>query len=129
MFCSSRYDGVYKSTNGGVNWSLIHSQSTTGYDVEFKPGDLSVVYVSGNGFFKSTDSGQSFSKINNNFISGANDFNFDAKMIGVSAANPEVVYLLEASGGAFGGFHKSTDSGLNFNKLDHTGKNYMLSLV
>jgi len=124
MFCSSRYDGVYKSTNGGVNWSLIHSQSTTGYDVEFKPGDLSVVYVSGNGFFKSTDSGQSFSKINNNFISGANDFNFDAKMIGVSAANPEVVYLLEASGGAFGGFHKSTDSGLNFNKLDHTGKNY-----
>ena len=124
MFCSSRYDGVYKSTDGGVNWSLIHSESTTAYDIEFKPGDHSVVYASGNGFFKSTDSGQSFSKINNNFISGANDFNIGPKMIGVSAASPDVVYLLEASGGAFGGFHKSTDSGENFTKLDHTGKNY-----
>jgi len=123
MFCSSQYDGIYKSTDGGVNWSSIHSDSYTGYDIEFKPGNNNVVYASGNNFFKSTDSGQSFTKIVNNFITGTN-LNSDAKMIGVSAADPDVVYLLEASGGVFGGFHKSTDSGDNFTKLDHTGKNY-----
>ena len=284
MFCSADYSGggVFKSTDGGVNWSLIHTESTRGYDVEFKPGDYSVVYASGNKFFKSTNSGQSFVRItgddaltlwsqeyvtgtvdwvlsstnSNNgvtpksgtkmaffqlfgyvtpapisklitpainlsgssspvlkfsytnkswipniiggfkvfykigmngtwnelanytaeattwqditinlpnpsadyyiafeaesesvsgvtlddisvenstgvvysddfeFLPSINNFNLDAKMIGVTAVNPEVVYLLESSGGAFGGFHKSTDGGDNFTKLDHTGKNY-----
>jgi photosystem II stability/assembly factor-like uncharacterized protein len=124
MFCSSRYQGVLKSTDGGVNWNSIHSDSNTGFDVEFKPGDLSVVYASGNNFFKSTDSGQTFSKITNNAVSGTNDFNTGPKMIGVSAAKLEVVYLLEASGSQFGGFHKSTDSGENFTKLNHASKNY-----
>lgn len=124
MFCSSQYHGVLKSTDGGVNWDSIHSDSNTGFDVEFKPGDLSVVYASGNNFFKSTDSGQTFSKITNNVVSGANSFNSGPKMIGVSAAKPEVVYLLEASGSVFGGFHKSTDSGDNFTKLNHASKNY-----
>ena len=45
-------------------------------------------------------------------------------MIGVSANNPEVVYVLEANSGRFGGFYKSTDSGSSFSKLDHAGKNY-----
>ena len=124
MFCSSQYHGVLKSTDGVVNWDSIHSDSNTGFDVEFKPGDLSVVYASGNNFFKSTDSGQTFSKITNNVVSGANSFNSGPKMIGVSAAKPEVVYLLEASGSVFGGFHKSTDSGDNFTKLNHASKNY-----
>ena len=124
MFCSSQYHGVLKSTDGGVNWDSIHSDSNTGFDVEFKPGDLSVVYASGNNFFKSTDSGQTFSKITNNVVSGAKSFNSGPKMIGVSAAKPEVVYLLEASGSVFGGFHKSTDSGDNFTKLNHASKNY-----
>ena len=61
-----------------------------------------------------------------NFDGGSNTNNFDTgpKMIGVSADDPEVVYLLEANGGLFGGFYKSTDSGANFMKLDHSGKNY-----
>ena len=53
-----------------------------------------------------------------------NSFSTGAKMIGVSAANPDIVYVLEESGGSFGGFYKSTDSGANFVKLDHTNKNY-----
>ena len=60
----------------------------------------------------------------NGFESGENDFSNGPKMIGVSADNPDVVYVLEAAGGIFGGFYKSTDSGANFMKLDHSGKNY-----
>ena len=122
LYCSSRFDGIYKSSDGGSSWSLIHTESVTGYDIEFKPGDPSVVYATGNQFFKSTNSGQSFMEINssNSFVS----FNTDAKMIGVSADDPEVVYVLEASGGAFGGFHKSTDGGVVFLKSNHSDKNY-----
>ncbi len=51
-------------------------------------------------------------------------FSNSPKMIGVSADNPAVVYILEASGSIFGGFYKSIDSGANFTKLDHSEKNY-----
>lgn len=46
------------------------------------------------------------------------------KMMGVSPDNPNVVYLLEESSGVFGGFYKSTDSGVTFTELNHAGKNY-----
>ncbi|MEZ4793175.1 MAG: T9SS type A sorting domain-containing protein [Gelidibacter sp.] len=58
------------------------------------------------------------------FESGTNAFGGGPKMIGVSAADPSVVYVLEAAGGIFGGLHKSTDSGSAFTKLNHVGKNY-----
>ncbi|WP_040251699.1 VPS10 domain-containing protein [Psychroserpens mesophilus] len=54
----------------------------------------------------------------------SNSFSSGPKMIGVSPDDPDVVYVLEASGGVFAGFHKSTDSGNTFTQLDHTGKNY-----
>ncbi len=60
----------------------------------------------------------------NGFELGPNSFGGGAKMIGVSADDPNVVYVLEESSGKFGGFYKSTDGGDNFTKLDHTGKNY-----
>jgi photosystem II stability/assembly factor-like uncharacterized protein len=46
------------------------------------------------------------------------------KMMGVSPNNDEVVYILEASQGIFGGFYKSIDSGDTFVKLDHGTNNY-----
>lgn len=46
------------------------------------------------------------------------------KVIGVSAANPEIVYVLEATNSIFGGFYKSENSGEKFLKLSHEGKNY-----
>ncbi len=58
------------------------------------------------------------------FESGGNSFGGGPKMIGVSAADPSIVYVLEASGGIFAGFHKSTNSGSTFTKLNHAGKNY-----
>lgn len=58
------------------------------------------------------------------FENVANSFSDGPKMIGVSPDDPNVVYVLEASAGAFGGFYKSTDSGNSFTQLDHTGKNY-----
>ncbi len=58
------------------------------------------------------------------FESGTNSFGGGPKMMGVSEADPSVLYVLEASEGLFAGFHKSTDSGQSFTKLNHSGKNY-----
>lgn len=120
MFCSVQNGGIFKSTNAGSTWSLININATTGYDIEFKPGNTSIIYASGNQVFKSTNGGTSFT-----MLSG---FSNGPKMIGVSpgisAADKDVVYVLEANGGAFGALYKSTDSGDTFSQLFHTGKNY-----
>ena len=62
MYCSVAYSGIYKSINGGVDWVRIHANATSGFDVEFKPGNTNVVYASGNGFFKSIDGGTTFNQ-------------------------------------------------------------------
>jgi photosystem II stability/assembly factor-like uncharacterized protein len=64
------------------------------------------------------------------FESAPDEFSLGPKMIGVSQADPSVVYVLEADGGLsgglrkYGGLHKSTNSGETFTKFDHGNINY-----
>ena len=117
MYASSRYSGVYKSTDGGASWAKIHASSVDGYDVEFKPGDVNTIYATGDRYFRSTDGGSTFSMISSSFGSGA-------KMMGISADDASVVYVLEENGSLYGGLYKSTDSGATFTKFDHGSDNY-----
>jgi len=117
MYCSAQYGGLYKSIDAGVSWSKLLPVIPTGYDVEFKPDGLySTIYASGTDVFVSTNSGANWT--------GLPGFDSGAKMIGVSAANPEIVYVLEANGGAFGKLYKSQNSAQSFTTLNHSGKNY-----
>ncbi len=116
IFASLATEGVKRSIDGGLTWQTAVSDNY-GYDIEFKPDNPNVVYASGSGFHKSTDGGNTFTT-----ISG---FSNGPKMIGVSPDNPDIVYVLEASGGSFGGFYKSSDSGQTFSELDHSGRNYL----
>lgn len=117
MYCSVQSGGLYKSINGGVNWTRITGNATQGFDFEFKPGNTNVIYASGNNFYRSEDAGVTFTQSPTITFSGP-------KMIGVSANNPEVVYVIEAQNGLFNALYKSTTSGLLFNELSHTDKNY-----
>lgn len=116
IFASSQNAGLFRSTDGGVTWTEPIPTDNRSYDMEFKPGDTNTVYASGNGFHVSTDGGATFTTITG--------FANDAKMIGVSANDNSVVYVVEANGGSFGGFYASSDSGNTFTELDHTGRNY-----
>ena len=117
MYCSVQGGGLYKSDDAGVSWSKILPVVPTGYDVEFKPdGTYSTVYASGVDFFVSTNSGATWT--------GISGFSSGPKMIGVSQDNPDIVYVLEASGSAFGDIYRSGSSGAVFGKLSHAGRNY-----
>lgn len=64
IYCSAQSGGIFKSLDGGLNWVRIHSEATTGFDIEFKPGDYNTIYATGSKFFSSTDGGQTFSTAN-----------------------------------------------------------------
>lgn len=115
LFAAAEYDNLYKSFDGGKSWTEF-STYNGGFDVEFKPDDPNVVYATGHGFFKSTNGGKSFVEINANMSQGP-------KMLAVTPADPDVVYVVEAHGTIFGALYKSTNQGNSFTKLSHN-KNY-----
>lgn len=115
MYATAQNSGIKKSTDGGANWSTAVTDNR-GYDLEFKPGDPSVVYATGNSFHVSTDGGASFSTIGG--------FSIAAKMLAVTPADASLVYVVEASGSQFGGFYVSTNSGASFIERNHAGRNY-----
>lgn len=107
MYCSST-GGIFKSINAGVNWSLIHPGATYGYDIEFKPGDTSTIYASGDTFYKSTDGGATFSapevftQWTQEYISGGTDWT-------IASTNQDGT-ITPKSGNGMGHFYKG-----NFN--------------
>ncbi|MAZ72676.1 MAG: hypothetical protein CMC70_05980 [Flavobacteriaceae bacterium] len=115
IFACSQNAGVYKSVDGGDTWNDMELDSNA-YDVEFKPGNTDVVYISGLGFHVSTDGGTNFTT--------ALGLQEGPKMIGVSPANENRVYVLSALEGSFGALYVSEDSGVTFTELDHAGRNY-----
>jgi len=113
VYAVSESNGLFRSTNGGNTWGAVSGVSgVVGYDVEFKPGDPNTIYFSGREVYRSTNGGTSFTQIN-----GFGTANNNYKMMGVSPANPNFVYVLESNGGRFGAFYKSTNSGSSFTKL------------
>src|SRR5690349_12905841 len=116
--------GIFKTTDGGTTWKkVLYLNDTVGaMDVELQPGNPNVVYawmsrlerkpwtiISGGkegGFYKSTDAGETFTKIGtglpNQLIGKGN--------MAVTAANPNRIYaLVEALPG--GGMYRSDDAG------------------
>ncbi|RZP18244.1 MAG: T9SS type A sorting domain-containing protein [Flavobacteriales bacterium] len=115
VFATSQNGGIRKSSDGGLNWVAAVTDSQ-GYDIEFKPNNPNVVYATGTNFHVSYNGGESFST-NVTFESAP-------KMIGISPNDENVIYVLEASGGSFGGIYKSVNAGFTFSELDHEGRNY-----
>lgn len=114
LFASAQNNGLYKSIDAGTSWTRVATGAS--YDVEFDPNDSSIVFASGNGVFRSTDGGDTFTNITG--------FGSGPKMIGVSAADSNKVYVVEASGSSFGAFYRSIDNGVTFTNIDQAGRNY-----
>lgn len=114
--CSDQ--GLYRSDNGGTTFTQV--QTGTWQELEFKPGDPTIVYaVKQTGvvtqFWRSTDSGNSFTQMTTGWPAPTSPDEQERTEIAVSAAAPNNVYALctgAANGGSgLYGVYKSTDSG------------------
>lgn len=108
--------GIYRTTDGWLTSSNVQGGSFR--DIEFKPGSPSTVYaVSTNTFYRSTDTGATWSVTGSGLPSGENRI-----ALAVTPANSNYVYYLAGPGGAFGnstfrGLYRSTDSGSTFSTM------------
>jgi PKD repeat protein len=105
--CAS--NGIWRSTNSGASWTQVHS--TYKEDIEFKPDDLNIMYATGNDVARSTDNGVTWTTL----TSAQGITNTGRTLVAVSPANPNYVYICQASGSLFGRIYKSTDAGVSFN--------------
>lgn len=106
-------DGVYKTIDGGTTWS--NRLTTTEFmDMEYKPGDFSIIYGS-------RDNGRIFRSINSGSTWTQVYIGTDAARIelAVSAADPNVIYgvVASASNAGLNSITKSTNSGATFSEV------------
>jgi len=102
-------NGLWKTTNNGSNWTVV---PLTGifypnfiYKVRYDPVNPNIIYVaSDTGFFKSTNSGSSFTNIG----SGLGAFDF-----AINPQNNQVIYRSLRNNGIY----KSTNGGTSWAKL------------
>ncbi len=101
-------NGIWRSVNAGASWTQVHAVSKE--DIEFKPNDANIMYASGNDVVRSADNGVTWTTLG----AAQGITNSGRTLVSVSAADPNIVYAVQASGSLFGRMYRSTDAGLNF---------------
>lgn len=103
ILLASTTSGLYRSVNGSQSWTQI--TTSVFYDMEFRPGHFETIYASDkNGFFRSQDSGVTFTNIVDLVSSNGRT------SIAVTPSNSLVVYFFHENGD----FYKSSNSGASF---------------
>lgn len=100
--------GIFRSTNAGVSWTQVHTGGKE--DIEFKPDDPNIMYATGSDVYRSADRGLTWTVVG----AGAGVTGTGRTLVAVTPAEPNRVYLVQASGSVFGKLYRSTDAGLSF---------------
>jgi hypothetical protein len=105
--CSS--SGIHRSIDGGLTWILVHN--TQKEDIEFKTDDVNIMIATGNSsIIRSIDNGVNWTTLG--VAEGIT--NTGRSLVGVTPANPNYMYIIQANGSEFGRMYKSVDGGLSF---------------
>ena len=99
--------GFYRSVNGGANWQRTFLYSVS--DISINPKNQDEVFLAspGNGIFRSSDAGQTWTDCN---VMQPADYGYIK--IDQSISNPAILYaLIEGSADKLGYVYKSTNSG------------------
>lgn len=126
-------DGIYKSTDGGENWTLMGLKDSEHISrILVDPADSNTVYACATGHlwddnnergvYKTTDGGQTWNRV----LAGANP-STGCAMLSMSAKEPKTIYAAMwdfrregwtfRSGGPGSGLFKSTDGGQRWTEL------------
>ena len=110
-------DGVYKTIDAGVNWTLSQSGDFSQGRIRLKPGDSNTVYaVNNNRFYRSTNAGTTFTVVTSGLPISSGRLIMD-----VTSANSNYIYILSATiGNAFQGIYRSINGGTNWTKTSGT---------
>ncbi len=125
LFKSSQTRGIYKTTDGGMNWNkvLFANEDTGAVDVSIDPNNPDFMMAStwrvrrtpysltsggdGSGIWRSKDGGATWENLMSKTGMPAGPFGISG--VSISPVNPDVIYaILEANKG---GVYKSTDGG------------------
>jgi Sortilin, neurotensin receptor 3,/Secretion system C-terminal sorting domain len=101
-------NGIFRSVNAGTSWTQVHTGSKE--DIEFKPNDVNIMYATGNDVYRSVDNGVTWTVVG----AAQGITNSGRTLVAVTAADPNYVYIVQASGSLFGRMYQSTDAGLGF---------------
>ncbi len=125
LWASGGERGLYRSGDGGATWErVLEIDPDTGVtDVEFDPSDPNVLYAAayqrrrhvwslmgggpGSGIYKSVDNGKHWKKINSGLPGG----DVGKIGLGVTPADPSLVYATIEAGEGEKGFYRSRDKG------------------
>ncbi len=123
LWCATNV-GLQKSSNGGTTWSVVQAGNFSQGSIRLKTDDPSTVYaVSNSKFYRSTNTGDSFSAVTFGLPS-----NPGRMIIDVTPANPNYIYLLSANNaGGFQGLFKSTTGGTSWTNVSGTSTNILES--
>lgn len=145
LWSSGGERGIYKTTDGGKTWkrTLFISENTGCNEVWIDPHDNRVLYaaahqrrrheftyISGgpeSGVYKSTDGGETWSKINK----GLPTVEMGRIGLAVSPRNPNLLYAIVEAADRKGGFFRSTDRGESWEKMSShsTAGNYYCEII
>ncbi|MBI1306097.1 MAG: glycosyl hydrolase [Bacteroidetes bacterium] len=137
--------GIYKTTDGGKTWNqVLNIDEHTGVaDMAMDPRNPDVIYAAsqqrrrhvftyigggpGSTVYKTVDGGSNWTKINKGLPSG------DLGRIGISIApaNPDIVYAIVEAADNKGGFYKSINRGVSWEKQSgyFTSGNYYQEII
>jgi hypothetical protein len=111
-------DGLYRTYNAGATWTRLVND--TFYSARYKPGDTTMMFAVGRRYYRTDDAWTTWAMVTSTFV---NSYTWKYEYaVRVSAATPNVVYLLTAGNSVGPGIrsyvHKSTDGGWSFVKID-----------
>lgn len=129
--------GIYRSDNGGTNWTkiLFISDSTGAIDIAVDPVNSNNLYAamwqktrypnggqlfgSTSGIYKSTNGGNNWTALGAaNGLPNSASTNVGRIGISISKSNPNILYSIFTNGFSYLGFFKSTNAGLNWTNAD-----------
>lgn len=115
MFAATSNRRVYRTSNGGANWTASPDLGFNPKDIAMHPTNSSILYASGTRYARSTDGGVTWTTITST-LPGTTQ----RMALAVSPDEPNWVYILAGNGSGLQGIYRSTDSGVNFVRRTNT---------